>query len=119
MKMRKKKKKKKSKKKKKNDGTIEERELMMAKAYGGLSQSQYDKLVALKKLQASQLPGAARIDTAQVMNRTPSNLNTLIGPPQHRFSRAGNMETMSRVNDDQRSDWGDSQGPEVRAHVFN
>jgi hypothetical protein len=39
MKMRKKKKKKKSKKKKKNDGTIDERELMMAKAYGGLSQS--------------------------------------------------------------------------------
>ena len=37
MKMRKKKKKKKSKKKKKNDGTIDERELMMAKAYGGLS----------------------------------------------------------------------------------
>lgn len=37
MKMRKKKKKKKSKKKKKNEGTIDERELMMAKAYGGLS----------------------------------------------------------------------------------
>ena len=35
-KMRKKKKKKK-KKKKVNDGTIDERELMMAKAYGGLS----------------------------------------------------------------------------------
>jgi hypothetical protein len=44
------KKKKKKKKKKRADGTIDERELMMAKAYGGLSQSQYDKLVALKKL---------------------------------------------------------------------
>jgi hypothetical protein len=51
-KMRKKKKKKK-KKKKAADGTIDERELMMAKAYGGLSQNQYDKLVALRKLQAS------------------------------------------------------------------
>ena len=48
-----KKKKKKKKKKRAADGTIDERELMMAKAYGGLSQSQYDKLVALKKLQAS------------------------------------------------------------------
>jgi len=47
-----KKKKKKKKKKRVIDGTIDERELMMAKAYGGLSQSQYDKLVALKKLQA-------------------------------------------------------------------
>ena len=51
-KLRKKKKKKKT-KKRAADGTIDERELMMAKAYGGLSQSQYDKLVALKKLQAS------------------------------------------------------------------
>lgn len=48
-KMRKKKKKKK-KKKKVNDGTIDERELKMARAYGGLSQNQYDKLVALRKL---------------------------------------------------------------------
>ena len=44
------KKKKKKKKKKVNDGTIDERELKMARAYGGLSQNQYDKLVALRKL---------------------------------------------------------------------
>jgi hypothetical protein len=42
-------KKKKKKKKKRADGTIDERELMMAKAYGGLSQNQYDKLVALRR----------------------------------------------------------------------
>ena len=44
------KKKKKKKKKKVNDGMIDERELKMARAYGGLSQNQYDKLVALRKL---------------------------------------------------------------------
>jgi hypothetical protein len=52
-KMRKKKKKNKKKKKPVADANIDERELMMAKAYGGLSQSQYDKLVALKKLQGA------------------------------------------------------------------
>ncbi len=77
-KMRKKKKKKK-KKKKVNDGTIDERELKMARAYGGLSQNQYDKLVALRKLQASQLPGAARVDTAGMpMPRTPSNMQSAL-----------------------------------------
>lgn len=58
------KKKKKKKKKKAQEGNIDERELMMAKAYGGLSQSQYDKLVALKKLQQNQLPGPARVETS-------------------------------------------------------
>ena len=43
------KKKKKKKKKRAADGTIDERELMMAKAYGGLSQNQVDKLLALRK----------------------------------------------------------------------
>ena len=111
-KMRKKKKKKK-KKKKVNDGTIDERELMMAKAYGGLSQNQYDKLVALRKLQASQLPGPARVDTAgNPIPRTPSNMQSAL--QGNRFSRAGNNvgETLSRFNEDQRSDWGESQGPE-------
>jgi hypothetical protein len=51
---------------------------MMAKAYGGLSQSQYDKLVALKKLQASQLPGAA---TSQLLNRTPSQMQSVHNMP--------------------------------------
>jgi len=45
-----KKKKKKKKKKVKKEPTIDERELLMAKAYGGLTQAQYDKLVALKKM---------------------------------------------------------------------
>ena len=118
------KKKKKKKKKKRADGTIDERELMMAKAYGGLSQSQYDKLVALKKLQGAQLPGAARVDRVESrgqmmgMERTPSNLQTMAA--QHRFSRAqNNMETASRFNEDQRSDWGESQGPDGRAVAYN
>lgn len=41
----KKKKKKKKKKPQKKEPQIDERELMMAKAYGGLSQNQYEKLV--------------------------------------------------------------------------
>lgn len=48
-----KKKKKKKKKKRVIEGNIDERELRMARAYGGLSNQQYDKLVALKKLQQS------------------------------------------------------------------
>lgn len=110
------KKKKKKKKRKEDKATIDERELKMARAYGGLSQSQYDKLVALKKLQAAQLPpGPARVESRQLMERTPSNLQT-IGPPQHRFSRI--PETTERFNDDQRSDWGESQGPDGRAIVY-
>jgi len=104
-----KKKKKKKKKKKRADGTIDERELKMAKAYGGLSQNQYDKLVALRKMQQSQLPGAARVDTAgMMMPRTPSNMQSAL--QAQRFSRAGNnvAETLSRFNEDQRSDWGES-----------
>lgn len=80
----------------------------MARAYGGLSQNQYDKLVALKKLQAAQLPGAARVESRQLIERTPSNLQT-VGVPQHRFSRApGGLEAVDRFNEDQRSDWGES-----------
>jgi hypothetical protein len=114
-KMRKKKKKKK-KKKKANDNTIDEREIMMAVAYGGLSQNKADKLVALRKLQN---PGAARVDTAGMpIPRTPSNMQSAL--QGNRFSRAGNNvgETMNRFNEDQRSDWGESQGPEGGRAVF-
>ena len=51
----KKKKKKKKKKPVKKEPTIDERELKMAKAYGGLSQNQYEKLVQMKKMQVSQM----------------------------------------------------------------
>ena len=47
-KLRKKKKKKKS-NKRATDGAKDEYELFMAKAYGGISQSQYNKIVALKQ----------------------------------------------------------------------
>ena len=43
------KRKKKKNKKKKKEPTIDERDLMMAKAYGGLSQAQVDRLVADKR----------------------------------------------------------------------
>ncbi len=109
-----KKKKKKKKKKKAQEGSIDERELMMAKAYGGLSQSQYDKLVALKKLQQSQLPPPARVDTSHLIQRTPSNLHSV---QNQRFSRAADG-VASRFNDDQRSDWGESQEPDGRAQFF-
>jgi hypothetical protein len=70
------KKKKKKKKKKANDNTIDEREIMMAVAYGGLSQNKADKLVALRKLQN---PGAARVDTAGMpIPRTPSNMQSAL-----------------------------------------
>lgn len=102
------KKKKKKKKKKRPEGPIDERELAMAKAYGGLSQNQYDKLVALKKLQQSQLPGGARIETSNKFERVPSTLQQL--REANRFSRAG--ETIVGLNDDQRSDFDGSQGPD-------
>ncbi len=106
------KKKKKKKKKKKADGTIDERELMMARAYGGLSQNQYDKLVALRRMQQSQLPGAARVDTAHsLVPRTPSNMGQSVLQGQ-RFSRAGmptGNDTTLRFNEDQKSEWGESQ----------
>ncbi len=74
-----KKKKKKKKKKRQDNGTIDERELMMARAYGGLSQNQFNKLDALRKLQQSQLPGPARIDTAHSLAmRTPSNMQSAL-----------------------------------------
>ena len=44
-----KKKKKKQNNKRATDGAIDEYELFMAKAYGGISQSQYNKIVALKQ----------------------------------------------------------------------
>ena len=70
------KKKKKKKKKKAKDNTIDEREIMMAVAYGGLSQNKADKLVALRKLQN---PGAARVDTAGMpIPRTPSNMQSAL-----------------------------------------
>ena len=44
-------KKKKKKKKKGGNGTIDiDRELMMAKAYGGITQQQYDKLMEMKRM---------------------------------------------------------------------
>jgi len=48
------KKKKKPKKKPKKDDEIDLRELMMAKAYGGLTQAQIDKVIAMKKIKDNQ-----------------------------------------------------------------
>ena len=61
----------------------------------------------------SQLPGPARIETAHSMvQRTPSNMQSAL--KAQRFSRVGGPgnDTLSRLNDDQRSDWGESQGLE-------
>ncbi len=55
------------------------------------------------------------------MYRTPSNMQSVLngGGAGHRQSRAGNtIDVQNRFNEDQKSDWGESQGPDGRALAY-